>query len=175
MSLPLRCRCCRRVALAEVSAARARHGQGRERRREIQRVGAITKLIGMLQTVSLSGAITANKMWDLVAKVMGVQTEEQDNQGKERKPQGEPAEDTGKTRQQDLEKVMGMQEQVAATLSDLAYGDIEMQDAISAAGVTPLITILRTGSKLSQAPTWILSDRSPSLSPPLHQSRALLP
>ena len=153
--------------------ARARHGQGRERRREIQRVGAITKLIGMLQTVSLSGAITANKM---VAKVMGVQTEEQDNQGKERKPQGEPAEDTGKTRHQDLEKVMGMQEQVAATLSDLAYGDIEMQDAIiGAAGVTPLITIMPTGSKLSQAPTWILSDRSPSLSPPLHQPRALLP
>ena len=39
---------------------------GRERRCEIQRVGAITKLIGMLQTVSLSGAITANKMWGLV-------------------------------------------------------------------------------------------------------------
>ena len=139
-------------------------------------MGAITKLIGMLQTVSLSGAILANKMWVLVAKVIGVQTEEQDNQGKDRKPQGEPAEDTGKTRQQVLGKVIGMQEQAAATLSNITYGDIEMQDAIiGAAGVTPLITILRTGSKLSQAPTWILSDRLPSLSPPLHQPKALLP
>ena len=44
-----------------------------------------------------------------------------------------------------------MQEQAAATLSDLAYGDMDMQDAIIAAGgVPPLITILRTGSKLSQ-------------------------
>ena len=44
-----------------------------------------------------------------------------------------------------------MQEQAAATLSDLAYGDETMQERIiDEGGVPPLLMLLRIGSKLAQ-------------------------
>lgn len=44
-----------------------------------------------------------------------------------------------------------MQEQAAATVSDLAYGDGIMQDKIiEEGGVPPLLTLLRLGSQVSQ-------------------------
>lgn len=120
--------------------------KGAYRRNEIHRVGAIKKLIGMLTSVSLSGAVTAKKMWDLVAKVIGVNTEEDGAGRKDAK--NDSAEAKNRTT---LEKVIGMQEQAAATLSDLAYGDVNMQNAmIDDDCVNPLINCLRNGSKLSQ-------------------------
>lgn len=46
------------------------HIAGKERRREVQAAGAINKLIAMLQTVSLSGVLTASRMLELIAKGM---------------------------------------------------------------------------------------------------------
>ena len=46
---------------------------------------------------------------------------------------------------------VGMQEQAAATLADLALDDVDLQDAIiEADGVGPLLAFIRTGSQLGQ-------------------------
>ena len=135
---------------------------GRQRRRELLSVGAVKKLIAMMMSVSLSGAVVAKKMWDLVAKVVGVVVEEEDPKKKDAAKgapvpaagaaaAAEQASATSTKVRADIENVIGMQEQAAATLSDLAYGDTDMQDAIIAAdGIQPFITLLRTGSKVSQ-------------------------
>ena len=57
---------------------------------------------------------------------------------------------------------IGMQEQAAATLADLACNDISMQDAIIAAnGVPPLLSLVRSGTQLAQehaaATMWYLA------------------
>jgi hypothetical protein len=51
----------------------------------------------------------------------------------------------------DIGVKVGMQEQAAAALSDLAFGDVEMQDSIiHEGGVPPLLNLVRTGSQLAQ-------------------------
>jgi hypothetical protein len=53
--------------------------------------------------------------------------------------------------QADFGMRIGMQEQAAATLADLACNDISMQDAIIAAnGVPPLLSLVRSGTQLAQ-------------------------
>ena len=59
------------------------------------------------------------------------------------------------------DEVIGVQEQAAATLSDLAFGDSAMQgEIISAGGVPPLLALLKSGSIVSQEhaarATWTL-------------------
>ena len=59
--------------------------------------------------------------------------------------------DTEDSPQSHTEEVIGMQEQAAATLSDLAYGDETMQERIiDEGGVPPLLMLLRIGSELAQ-------------------------
>ena len=119
---------------------------GRQRRRELLSVGAVKKLIAMMTSVSLSASVVAKKMWEYVAKVVGVEVISEADEAKRKEGTA-----TQSYIRPDIEKVIGMQEQAAATLSDLAYGDTDMQDAIIAAGGVPtLITLLRTGSKVSQ-------------------------
>ena len=132
---------------------------GRARRREIQQAGGVKRLIQMLQSVSLSGAVTAKRMWELVSKVIGSSPEEDkaetaavNNKGGKPAPPAPGQEaDPGASKRQDLEKMIGVQEQAAATLSDLAYGDTDIQDAIiNENGVPPLLSAIRTGSQISQ-------------------------
>ena len=146
---------------AETLADRAADGWkedegGRARRREIQQVGGIKRLIQMLQSVSLSGAVTAKKIWELVSKVIGSSPEEEGVKEKEvhttkgKAGAASTAAADEKTNK-NLEQMIGVQEQAAATLSDLAYGDSDMQDAIiNEKGVPPLLSAIRTGSQISQ-------------------------
>lgn len=149
-------------AVAEAAAATERrklmrresdlHSQfdGPTRRREIKRAGGIAKLIGMLEgftgdqrspsphaAAAMRGRRTgdagANEgMWQMVQQVVHGQVAE------------EPA---------DLRRIrVGMQEQAAQALCDLAYRDNDMQDAIiEAGGVLPLLMLVKqVDSELAQ-------------------------
>ena len=96
---------------------------GAARRASILRAGAVKRLVEMLEVRSLPGM--AQKMWKMVATVMGIQSS------------AEGADTREHTN-------IGVQEQVAATLCDLTYGDITMQDAvIEEKGIPPLLQLLR--------------------------------
>ena len=132
---------------------------GAQRRQQILDAGGVRQLIGMLSNVSLSGAVIARKMAELVSKVVG--QAETESKGKA-EGDAAPAEPGQLAKQKSSgksmsvggpveEEVMGVQEQAAATLSDLAFGDAAMQrEIIEGGGVPPLIALLRSGSVVSQ-------------------------
>jgi hypothetical protein len=47
-----------------------------DRRHLIAQAGGVKRLITMLTSVSLSSTITSRKMWELVARVIGANTDE---------------------------------------------------------------------------------------------------
>ena len=74
-----------------------------------------------------SGTITAKKMWELVAVIEA----SPDDDGAHKRKDADGAKE---------EVLLSLQEQAATTISDLAYGDEDMQDAIiEAGGVPPLL------------------------------------
>ena len=91
----------------------------------------------MLQSVSLSGAITAKKMWELVSKVISSEEDQAAKNGGFGSVMEAPVSPSQKS--SPSEEVIGMQEQAAATISDLAYGDDQMQDEIILAGESSVI------------------------------------
>lgn len=56
---------------------------GTARRLQIAQAGGVKRLIAMMSSVSLSSTITARKMWELVAKVIGASADESGGKGKE--------------------------------------------------------------------------------------------
>ena len=104
---------------------------GAVRRASIKAAGGVTKLVSMLEQRSFPGM--AKQMWKMVAIVMGIQNlTEDDVRVKEHMN-------------------IGVQEQVAATICDLTYGDVTMQDTvIEEQGIPELLGLLRLGSQLGQ-------------------------
>ena len=104
---------------------------GAQRRADIAAHGGVTRLIKMLEQRSIDG--TARRMWAMVASVMGITG--------------------GDGLGSDSEELttIGVQEQVAATVCDLTYGDRAMQDAMIASGAIPLLlSLMRIGTQLGQ-------------------------
>ena len=128
-----------RVALRSFEAEAAR-----ARRQSILSAGGIKQLISMLVSVSLPSVVIARKMSELVAKVVGQGADlpsAESGDGKSTKGIKLISED----------EVIGAQEQAAATISDLAFSDPMMQrEIISEDGVPPLLSLLRSGSTVSQ-------------------------
>ncbi len=114
---------------------------GEQRRRAIAAAGGVTRVIAMLQATPLK--TTAKKMWELIAGVIGM------DQSAALAAATADAEHPERAAQ--APGIIGIQEQAAATLSDLAYGDQEMQESIIEQGaVGPLLTLIRLGSTLAQ-------------------------
>ena len=114
---------------------------GEKRRQAIAKAGGVTRVIEMLQATPLK--TTSSKMWQLIAGVIGLKessmtlatADDSDHPGRAAQTPG----------------IVGIQEQAAGTLSDLAYGDTAMQEDIIAQGaVGPLLTLIRLGSTLAQ-------------------------
>ena len=101
-----------------------------QRRAKIKIVGGIKSLISMV-----AGSKDAKKkVWAAAANVFGMNSKD--------KGSGLPGEAGMR---------MGMQEQAAGALADLAHDSPEMQDAIiEANGVSPLLTFIRMGSQVGQ-------------------------
>ena len=110
------------------------HGSA-ERRAKIHMAGGIQRLISMLDGSNLSaGAAEKKKGWGAAASsVVG----------------DDKAKGVGLKEETGLK--VGMQEQAAIAIADIAFNNHDMQDAIiEAHGVTPLLTFCRTGSQLGQ-------------------------
>ena len=105
---------------------------GALRRQLICDANGVASLVAMLQTPSHSN--TSKRMADLMANVLSL-----DGNSLDRIPNGT------------MQEVIGMQEQAAATLTEMAFRDATMQDTILAAGaVPPLLQLLRNGSQLAR-------------------------
>ena len=98
--------------------------------------------VEMLEKPSIPGA--AKKMWMMVAGVMGINANKAQQQ------------EEGATNNMLEHQNIGVQEQVAATLCDLTYGDVVIQDAVIAENAIPsLLIMLRLGSELGHSLTMI--------------------
>jgi vacuolar protein 8 len=114
-----------------------------ERRKFIQLMGGVDRLIAMLDGSNLSHAdrpkLTATELWQKAA-----QSFEETSQLRGAMP------GTGV----DIGIKMGMQEQAAAALAEFAHGDSDMQDAIIEAGGVPKLLLLvregKSGSHVAQ-------------------------
>ena len=88
--------------------------------------------------------LTSKKMWDLVAKVIGVSAEAEEEKRKDGKGKDGKSSDQGLPALKQIPvvfEVIGPQEQAAATLADLADDDLDLQDEIiDANGVAPLLS-----------------------------------
>ena len=112
---------------------------GEARRQMIAAAGGVKQLVNMLQATPIKNV--ARRMWELVAGVIGLSAS-----AAKAAAEAADASSSGSD-----SEAIGIQEQAAATLSDLAYGDLAMQNAvIDAQGVSPLLTLLRIGSPLAQ-------------------------
>ena len=138
-------------AVDEKAAVDAKLALGASRRRLIHQAGGVKRLVDMLQSVSLSGTITARKMWELVSKVIGASPNEESN-SKGRKDAKDGEDGLAKKSSFEVTEVIwSLQEQAAATISEFVYGDVEMQDAMIEAGsVPPLLLLTRNGSVTAQ-------------------------
>jgi len=117
--------------------------EGAARREQIAASGGIKQLIVMLSAVSLSSSIIGRKMWELVSKVIGATPAPESGEAK-----GGGAKKAGGVD----DEVMGVQEQAAGALGDVACGDSAMQRLIvEGGGVPPLLALLRSSSTVSQA------------------------
>jgi vacuolar protein 8 len=117
--------------------------EGAARRQQIAASGGIKQLIVMLSAVSLSSSIIGRKMWELVSKVIGATPAPESGEAK-----GGGAKKAGGVD----DEVMGVQEQAAGALGDVACGDSAMQRLIvEGGGVPPLLALLRSSSTVSQA------------------------
>ena len=128
---------------------------GAARRKLILGTSAVGKLITLLQATPLKAGASAKRMWDLIAGVIGLspaaQTMDEPQQPQLEAGGGVAGALDGHRKQEQQAETIGVQEQAAATLSDFAYGDKEMQLAIMrAGGVQPLLMLLRLGSSVSQ-------------------------
>ena len=150
---------------------------GAARRNLIHTSGGLKSLISMLWAVP--NKVMARRMWDLVATVLGEtpsahsacgaasdteppKDRESPSKVKRRKSfdngtadasDRNDDEDEATALPEGAQELMGQQsaEQAAATLSDLAYGDLDLQDQIiEAGGVPPLLRLIRTGSERAQ-------------------------
>ena len=130
---------------------------GARRRAEIHAYGGVTRLIDMLAQRSYPGM--AKKMWAMVASVMGIvgaieaagsETEKHTtNPNPNLNPNPNPNPNPGSEMKEYT--TIGVQEQVAATLCDITYGDRAMQDAMIEHGaIPPLLSLMRMGSQLGQ-------------------------
>ena len=104
-----------------------------ERRQHILRAGGIKQLAGMLSAVSLGSAVIARKMWELIAKVIGANPNEE------------------KGGQQAEAQLLGVQEVAACAIADLTKSDAPMQRAIIDEGCLPMmLTLMKSGSQVAQ-------------------------
>lgn len=104
-----------------------------ERRQRIVHGGGVRQLTTMLSAVSLGSDFVARKMWELVARVIGANPE------------------TGGDQAALGFGLIGVQEQAAASLADLAGEDAAMQKALIDEGCVPLMLgLIRSGSQTSQ-------------------------
>lgn len=111
---------------------------GAHRRLAILNCGGVSRLVQMLAVPTVPGA--AKKMWSMVANVMGISASKS----------GSQQEDSVTENMLEYRSI-GVQEQVAATLCDLTYGDVAIQDAVIAqGGIAPLLIMLRLASELGQ-------------------------
>ena len=135
------------------TAAGEARGEGAERRYAIAHAGGVTRLVEMLsakpdrELEKAGGAKVA--IWRQVAAVVGFGVDAPEPAGKF------------------SSELIGVQEQAAATLSDLAYRDQELQQIVlDAGGVPPLLALLRLGSPLAQEhaarAVWHLCEMMPS-------------
>ena len=109
------------------------------RRQHIVRAGGVKQLTAMLSAVSLGSAIVSRKMWELVAKVIGAN------------PNEEMGNKQGSKEGSAIPQVIGVQEQAAATLADLARNDAPMQRAIiDEEGLMLLLSLVKSGSQVAQ-------------------------
>jgi len=141
----------------------AAHTAGAARRQKIADAGGVRQLLTMLSAVSINATIVARKMWELVAKVIGSNDKGGDKEDAAASAPSSPTRDSSpgardtspsagtKSKGQLDHEVIGVQEQAAATLCDLAYGDFAMQELIiGGSGVPPLLALLRSSSQCSQ-------------------------
>jgi vacuolar protein 8 len=116
---------------------------GARRRAEIAALGGVTKLIEMLEPRSVPGM--AKKIWSMVALVMGIGGGD---------PNGSQSIDAGSAFSEAAtseHSSIGVQEQAAATLCDISYGDRAMQDEMIREGaILHLLNIMRNGTQLGQ-------------------------
>ncbi|KOO31373.1 vacuolar protein [Chrysochromulina tobinii] len=109
---------------------------GARRRAEIAALGGVTKLIEMLEPRSVPGM--AKKIWSMVALVMGIGGGD---------PNGSQSIDAGSAFSEAAtseHSSIGVQEQAAATLCDISYGDRAMQDEMIREGaILHLLNIMR--------------------------------
>ena len=116
---------------------------GTRRRAEIAALGGVSKLIEMLEPRSVPGM--AKKIWSMVALVMGIGGGD---------PNGSQIIDAGSAFSEattNEHSSIGVQEQAAATLCDISYGDRAMQDEIIREGaILHLLNIMRNGTQLGQ-------------------------
>ena len=111
---------------------------GAHRRLAILKAGGVSQLVKMLEKPSIPG--TAKRMWAMIADVMGISAS---------KSKG--SEDDGAVSNMHEHQNIGVQEQVAATLCDLTYGDVVIQDAVIAEdAISNLLVMIRLGSELGQ-------------------------
>ena len=113
---------------------------GAERRKKILAAGAVKQLITLLQATPIKREVSSKRMWDLIATVIGLTNNWASTAGVSGGG-GASAEGArgvvgalDSNRQQEQTETIGVQEQAAATLSDFAYGDRQMQSAIMAEG-----------------------------------------
>ena len=137
------------LALTGQDADDVEKEKGRLRRAQIAQAGGVAQFVAMLSGVSLSSTIISKKMWELVSKVIGASMEKVPTSASEAPDLGSSTKIKKKDDSED--EVVGVQEQAASALADLAFADDDMQNAIiQGGGVPPLLALLRSSSQISQ-------------------------
>ena len=160
------------VANADDVADGSGRARGAARRRLVVQAGGVRRLISMLKVVPDKNL--ALRRWELIAKVVGVRSPPEEVEfgfdsgvtiagGSVPVPGGAEVEPAAMTDEgvaslggfvagsAPADEVLGAREEAARTLADLAYGDVEMQQAIlRAGGVPPLLRLVRDSSPVCQ-------------------------
>ena len=139
---------------------------GAKRRQLIAEAGGVAQLVMMLMMPRIGGV--PEKMADLVNRVLGLESSLSDADDSRISPVVGP--------KRSETAVIGAAEQAAATLSDVAYGDLAMQAAImDQNGVPPLLLLMRNGSSHAQENACrCVSATYPSPAPPKQARNACL-
>jgi len=138
------------AALGDVAEAKARTAKdgeikgAAERRAQIYMMGGIKRLISMLDGSNLTGGVKV-KGW------VPPTTPARKDPIADAKEKGAPSTKGKDMKDAEAGPKVGMSEQAAIALADIAYNNADMQDAIIEAGAVPaLLAFIRIGSQLGQ-------------------------
>ena len=138
------------AALGDVAEAKARTAKdgeikgAAERRAQIHMMGGIKRLISMLDGSNLTGGVKV-KGW------VPPTTPARKDPIADAKEKGAPSTKGKDMKDAEAGPKVGMSEQAAIALADIAYNNADMQDAIIEAGAVPaLLAFIRIGSQLGQ-------------------------